>query len=809
VLLNYLKLTFRNIKRYKIYSFINLSGLAVGLATAIVIGIYVFTELSYDKFHKNLHRIYRVGTDFEFGGGGVRLASTNFPLGPVLKTEFPEVENSVRLRRLADKTPVQYLEKHFLEEDVFYSDPSIFKIFSFNVIEGNAESALEVPYSIVLTKTIAEKYFKKEAPIGKLLKVAGDEKLYTVTAVVDDVPKNSHIKFTILVSFESMRQQVGTQMERWMGDFQNYTYIILHKDADYKKLEAKFPELIQKNIGELLAATKGKFELFLQPLNSIYLYSETLNEFPQKGDIRYIYIFSGIALLILIIACINFLNLSTARSAARSKEVGVKKVLGAKRSQILFQFLTESILFTSIALCLAIAVISTLWPLINQYTGLNDSVLWNNKLIFSVALSALILLIGIAAGLYPAFFFSSFKPEFVLKFLKIGRRSSHFRNGLVVVQFIISTVLIVSTLIIMNQLNYIQNKKLGFKKDNIVVVPFDYKASLRSIESLKSDLLANPDILNVTTSSAVPGQFSRQNLFVPEGFTVENAPIINAINADKDYLPSMKLELISGRNFSDEFPGDKKNSIIINESAAKRFGWENPIGKRITELAREHPTKIVIGVVKDFHFLPLYFKIDPLIIENEEAGPDPSIHHYNRPVNYFLVSIAPVNFKKSVDYIKSILENKNSPLPYESFFLDDDFNQIYKSEVQLSQIFSYFTGIAIFLACLGLFGLAAYTSEQRTKEIGIRKVLGATVTSMIFMLTNEFVKWVLLANLAAWPAAYYFMNKWLQDFAYRIEISWWMFALSGGIALVIALATVSFQAIKAATANPVESLKYE
>jgi putative ABC transport system permease protein len=630
-----------------------------------------------------------------------------------------------------------------------------------------------------------------------------------VTAVVDDVPKSSHFKFTILVSFESMRQQVGPQMERWMGDFQNYTYILLYKDADYKRLEAKFPELIQKNIGELLAATKGKFELFLQPLNRIYLYSETLNEFPQKGDIRYIYIFSGIALLILTIACINFLNLSTARSAARSKEVGVKKVLGAKRSQILFQFLTESILFTCIALILAVAVISTLWPLINKYTGLDDSILWNNKLIFSVALSALILLIGTAAGVYPAFFFSSFRPEFVLKYLKIGRQGSHFRNGLVVVQFVISTILIVSTLIIMSQINYIQNKKLGFKKDNIVVVPFDYKASLRSIESLKSDLLVNPDILSVATTSGVPGQFSRQNLFMPEGFTPENAPLIHAINVDKDYLPSMKLELISGRNFSDKFPADKKNSIIINESAAKRFGWENPIGKRITELAREHPTKIVIGVIKDFHFLPLYFKIDPLIIENEETATDPSVHHYNRPINYFLVGIAPVDVKKSVDYIRSILENKNSPLPYESFFLDDDFNQIYKSEVQLSQIFSYFTGIAILLACLGLFGLAAYTAEQRTKEIGIRKVLGATVTSMIFMLTNEFVKWVLLANLIAWPVAYYFMNRWLQDFAYKIEISWWMFALAGGIALVIALATVSIQAIKAATANPVESLRYE
>lgn len=799
---NYFKLTIRNMKKYKTYSFINIAGLAIGLAAAIVIGMYIFTELSYDQYHEKLERIYRIGTFLEFGGNGFTGASSNFTVGPTLKRDYPEVENSVRLRRFADETPVKFKETQYIEKDVFYADPSVFKIFTFKMLQGSPESALEKPYSVVLTKTIAEKYFKNEQPIGKSLKLSNNENLFMVTAVVDDVPNNSHFTFTMLCSFESMREQVGAQMERWTGDFQNYSYILLHEGADYEKLEAKLPALIQKNVGELLTATNGKFELFIQPLDKIYLYSNTLNEIAKSGDIRYIYIFSGIAFLILLIACINFLNLSTARSETRSKEVGVKKVHGAKKSQLIFQFLCESTFFTMIAIIIALILISTLWPIIHQYTGLEGSVFYDNILLFAGGLTVLTILIGIAAGSYPAFYLSAFQPAHNLKYVKIGKRSSHFRSTLVVVQFIISIALIGCTLTILNQLQYIQNKKLGFKKDNIVVVPFDYKASTRSMESLKNDLLARPDILSATTTSNIPGHFARANVFVPEGFTTKDAPLVSAINVDKDYLQTMKLELIAGRNFSDKFPADRKNSILINEAAVKRFGWENPIGKKISELVRDNPTKSVIGIVKDFHYAPLHYKIDPLIIENEEDGE-------NHRINYFLVSIAPTNIKQSVDYIQSILENKNSLMPYEFFFLDDDFNSAYNSEMKLSRIFSYFTTIAIFLACLGLFGLAAYTAEKRTKEIGIRKVLGATVNSIIFMLTKEFVKWVLLATIVAWPIIYYAMNKWLQNFAYQIKVSWWLFALAGVAALAIALLTVSWQAIRAATANPVEALRYE
>ncbi len=800
---NYLKLTIRNIKKYKIYSFINIAGLVIGLTAAIVISIYIFNEISYDKYHENAERIFRIGTFGEFGGSGFTLGSTNFVAGPTLKRDYPEVENSVRLRRFTDETPVTLNGKRYIEKYVIYADPSFFDIFTFNMLEGNPGSALEKPYSVVLTKTVAEKYFNDEQPIGKSLKISDNENLFTVTGVVEDVPKNSHFTFNMLCSFESMREQVGAQMERWMGDFQNYTYILLHKGADYQKLEAKFPALIQENIGELLAATNGKLELFLQPLNRIYLYSNTLNEIDKSGDIRYVYIFSGIAFLILLIACINFLNLSTARAETRSKEVGVKKVHGAKKSQLIFQFLCESFFLTVLAIIITLVLISTLWPIIHQYTGLEGSVFFDNIVLFVGGLIVLILFIGLTAGSYPAFYLSAFQPNYILKYAKIGKQRSHFRNTLVVVQFVISIALIGCTFIILSQLHYIQNKKLGFKKDNIVVVPFDYKASTRSVESLKNDLLVRPDILSVATTSDIPGQFAaRANVFVPEGFTTKDAPLVSAINVDHDYLKTMKLELIAGRNFSDEFPSDQNNSILVNESAVKRFGWENAIGKKITELTANNPTKTVIGVVNDFHYAPLYFEIDPLIIENEEDSED-------HRINYFLVSIAPTDINKSIDYIQSILENENSLIPYEFFFLDDEFNNIYHSEMRLSRIFSYFTTIAILLACLGLFGLAAYTAEQRTREIGIRKVLGATVNSIVFMLTREFIKWVLLANIVAWPIIYYAMNKWLQNFAYHINMSWWIFVLSGMMALVIALLTVSYQAVRVATANPVESLRYE
>jgi putative ABC transport system permease protein len=799
---NNLKIAFRNFIKYKTYSFINVAGLAIGLAAAIVIGVYVFTELSYDKFHEKAERIYRIGTFLEFGGNGGRMASTNFTVGPTLKRDYPEVEQSVRLRRFADVTPINYKEIKYTAKDVFYADPPFFKIFTFKTFSGNPESALEQPYSVVLTKTIADKIFKNEQPIGKTLQLSDNKNLFTVTAIVEDVPQNSHFTFTMLCSFESMREQVGAQMEQWMGDFQNYTYILLNKGVDHEKFEAIFPPLVQNNVGELLTATHGKFEFFLEPLHTIYLYSNTLNIISKSGDIRYIYLFSSIAFLILLIACINFLNLATARSLTRFKEIGVKKVLGTKKSQLIFQFLWESIFFTVFAVIIALILISILWPVIQQFTGLEVSVIYDNAFLFTGGLTFLTIFIGLVAGSYPAFYLSAFNPHHSLKDSKVGRHGSHFRSILVVVQFAISIMLVVGSLIIANQLHYVQNKKMGFKKDNVVVVPFDYKASTRSVESLKSDLLANPDILGVTTSSNSPGHGARGNIFIPEGFTAKDAPMVNAINVDTDFLTTMKLDLIEGRNFSDMFPSDRDNSIIINEALVKRFGWKNPVGKKITEARQNQPAKTVIGIVADYHFVPLQYKINPLVIENERDTED-------HRVNYFLVGIAPNNVKKSVEFIQSVLENKNSLQPYEYIFLDDSFNTMYHSEMFLSRIFSYFTAIAISLACLGLFGLAAYTEEQRTKEIGIRKVLGASVAEVFILLSKEFMKWVLIANVIAWPVAYYFMNKWLQDFAYRIDIDWWIFALSGGIALLIALATVSFQAIKAAMANPVESLRYE
>jgi len=799
---NYLKIAFRNFLKHKSYSFINIAGLAIGMAASIVIGVYIFTEISYDKYHEKSERIYRIETFLEFGGNAVNVASTNFPAGPVLKSDYPEVENLVRLRRFFYDTPVSYDETQYVEKNVFYADPSFFDIFSFNMLMGNPKTALEKPYSIVITKAMAGKYFGDEQPIGKVLTLDKD-KLYTVTGIVDNVPYNSHFTFNMLCSFESVRDIVGSQMERWMGDFQNFTYILLDDNYDYKKLEVKIPALIEKNIGELLAVSDGKVELFLQPLEKIHLYSNTLNEIIGSGDIKYIYIFSAIAFFILLIACINFLNLTTARSAIRYREVGVKKVYGAKRSQLIFQFLSESLLFSVFAAIIALLIIAQIWPLVHEYSGLEISVLFDNLNWFAGGLIALTLLVGIAAGSYPAFYLSSFHPASIVKGIKTDKTRLNYRKVLVILQFVISITLIGSTLIIINQLNYLQNKKLGFKKDNVVAVPFDHRSATRSVESLKNDLFSHPEVISVTTSSTIPGQGgTRQNVFQPEGFVQKDAPLICAINVDKDFLPTMNIELIAGRNFSDKYSTDPAKSIIINETAVKRFGWKNPLGKKVTEWIGSQPTKTVIGVVKDYHFTPLHYKIAPLIIENETNGE-------NHRTNYFLIRIASTNINESINFIQSVLENKNSPLPFKFFFLDENFNDLYNSEMRFSRIFSYFTSIAIFLACLGLLGLAAYTAEQRTKEIGIRKVLGASIGSVTVMLSKEFIKSVVFANLIAWPVTYFAMNRWLQNFAYRINISWWMFASAGAFALGIALLTVSFQAIRAATANPVESLRYE
>jgi putative ABC transport system permease protein len=799
----HLKIALRNIFKHKIYSFINITGLAIGILAAIVIGVYIFTEISYDKFNEKSDRIYRVATYLEFGGNGMNLASNSFVVAPVLKNEFPEVENAARLRRFFyTNTPVKYNEVQFIERNVFYADPSIFNIFSINMLQGNPQTALAQPYSIVITPEMAQKYFGDEPPLGKVLEL-DQKRQYTVTGIIEKLPQNSHFSVNMLCSFESLRDVVGNQMNRWMGDFQNYTYILLKKGASPKTLEAKFPALVKSQIGELLTALNGKLTLFMQPLEKIHLYSNMLNEIDGGGDIRYIYLFSAIAFLILFIACINFINLTTARSATRSREVGVKKVNGAGKLQLIFQFLGEAFLYTFFAVIIALNFLPIIWPIVKEYTGLEISVFSNNLNWFIGGTFALMIVVGLAAGAYPAFYLSTFNPAQVIKGLKKGSNTRFdYRKVLVITQFVVSIALIACTGIILKQLNYMQNKKLGFKKENLVVIPFDYQSATRTIASLKSELLTRPEIINVTTVSNIPGGGSRQNVFGPAGASPKDAPLICAINVDQDFVPTMKLELVAGRNFSNQFATDAMQSIIINEMTAKKFDWDNPIGKQITEWTQGSPTKTVIGVVKDYHFNSLHNKIQPLIIENEPPGE-------NHWINYFMVSIAGTNIHSSLDFIQSVLENKNSPFPYEYFFLEENFNNYYQQERQLSRIFSYFTSIAIFLACLGLLGLATYTAEQRTKEIGVRKVLGATIRSIIFLLSKEFMKWVLIANLIATPIAWYATSKWLQNFAYRIDLTIWPFLLAGLLAFSSAFLTVTWQAIRAATANPVEALRYE
>jgi len=559
--------------------------------------------------------------------------------------------------------------------------------------------------------------------------------------------------------------------------------------------------MIEKNAGTILNAVKGDLKLSLQPLTSIHLHSRLEQEIAATSDIAYVYIFSAIALFILFIACMNFMNLATARSAKRAQEVGMRKVLGAYRGKIVRQFLSESTI-TSIFACIgALAIVEIALPLFRSISGIDLTIDYLKTPWLIPGIIGLTLCVGLVAGSYPAFFLSSFQPIRVLKgSLRTGTASARFRGILVIVQFTISIVLIIGTFVIFNQLMYMKNTVLGFEKEQILIIPISDDSTVESLAPLKTELKNHPGVIDVAASSHVPGQTTYYNPFLPEGFTRDQMPWMGQLNVDSDYIPTMGIELLAGRNFSPDLKTDQTRSAIINETAARRFGWDDPVGKKIGELSNSGGIlkRPVIGVVKDFHIDSLHREIGPLIITNNTEW-----------LNTLSVRLSPHNIPDTLSYLSEKWRRHNPLRPFQYTFLDDSFDAQYKADERLSKIFSYFSILAIFIACLGLFGLASYTAEQRTKEIGIRKVLGATISGILKLLTKEFSKWVFFANLIAWPIAYFAMNKWLQGFAYRASIEVTFFVLSAVIALAIALLTVSYQALRAAKADPVKSLRYE
>ena len=800
---NYVKTALRNIKKYKGYSIINIAGLALGMASCILIFSYVLYELSFDRYHENADRIYRLGLRGRMGEKEVSIAMSNAPTAPTLIEEYPEVENAVRFYTVP-KTLVEYGDKHFYDEGILYADETVFDVFSWPMLKGNPNTALTTAYSVVITAEIAEKYFGDEDPMNKTIRF-NDQEDYTVRGVIDNIPLNSHFRFNMLCSFETMYAQNKEHMEGWVP-FNYTTYILLREGQDYKALEDKFPVFIEKHMMSVQQALGGALEYLLQPMTQIHLHSILEYDFSDHSDITYIYIFIAIAVFILLIACINFMNLATARSSKRAQEIGLRKTFGSSRGKLLVQFLSETMLYSLFAFLLAMTIACFILPIFSSISGRSLSLHYSEFPWFLPGLILLTVFVGLAAGSYPALMLSSFQPARIFKGrVKTGGSGLRFRNGLVVFQFAISIFLIIGTGTIVDQLYYMKNKRLGFDKEHVVVLRIRRSRIQQSVRSFKTTLERFHGIASVAVTNHVPVELTSTDACVPDGYPEgQSSILIRSMAADEDLIPTLKLELAAGRNFSKEIATDEGEAVIINETAVERFGWDDPVGEsihfRTGSGLDERDPKTVIGVVKDFHIQSLHRPIEPLYISNNV--------HQMAP-NYLLVRIRAGSIPSTLAFLKKTWQRTDPDRPFDYSFLDDRLDSLYRAEVKLRTIFSYFTGFAIFIACLGLFGLASFTAEQRTKEIGVRKVLGSSIAGVTLLLVKDFTKWVVLANIVAWPIAYYVLQKWLQNFAYRIDLHLWTFFISGILALLIALFTVSFQAIRAARANPVEALRYE
>jgi putative ABC transport system permease protein len=794
---NYGKVTHRNFRRQKVYSIINITGLAVGMACCILILSYVHRELSYDKYHANSERIFRLVVNGSVSGREFNIASTNNPPGPVFTQEYPEVENAVRFRRRY-RTPVKYENRTYFEEGVFWADASVFDVFSFPLVIGNPKTALENPFTAVITESTALRYFGTDDPVGKVLRF-DDQADYTITGVMRDVPKNSHFTFDMLLSFATRYATNKEQVEKWMGDFDNHTYLLLREDADYRKLENKFPVLVEKHMGETLKIVGWKMYYSLQSLASIHLHSDLQGEIAGTGDIAYVYIFSAAALFILFLACINFMNLATARSANRSKEVGVRKVHGAGKGKLIKQFLGESSIYSLISLIIAVGIVELTLPLFRTLSGSDVSMGYLRVPWLIPGLIGLALLVGIAAGSYPAFYLSRFQPSKVLKSgLSKGLAKSRFRNFLVVFQFSVSLILIIFTSVIFNQLQFMRTKKLGFDSKQVVTVQVTNDRLQDSMDYIKQEFLKLPGVQSIALTSHIPGWGARHNVCLPEGFELSDSQAMGIIHIDQDFLSTLGIELAAGRNFSKNFPSDQAQSVIINETAARTFGWDNPIGKKIRELDGRKISKTVIGVVKDYHIVSVHQAIEPLLISNSSEG-----------YEALVIKIASRDVAETLKALDNKWKEVAPGSPFEFHFLGDGVISQYDSEEHLGRIFSYFSLLAIFIACLGLFGMVIYSAEQRTKEIGIRKVVGASHSSLLLLLIKDFARLFVIATLVAWPLAYLFAKRWLQEFAYRTSISILIFIGAAFLVFLVGFLTTSYQLVKAAWTNPVKSLRYE
>jgi putative ABC transport system permease protein len=794
---NYVLIAWKNFRKHKLYSLINILGLTVGITCCLLIFLFILHEFSYDKFHKNGKDIYRVMRVGMINGTKTDIGWVSPLYSKALMNDYPEmVQQTVRVQ--PDNDLITYKNISFNEKKIYLTDRNFFEFFSFRLVRGNPAEVLKDPLSIVMTESAAKKYFGSEDPIGKVVGMNKDLK-FKVTGIAADVPSNSHLDFDMVVP------NAHWENDPWYNQWPNnglFVYLQLKPGIKPDQLERQFPAFMDKYLGKFYRENGFKMDLVMHPLQGIYFEGESAFDPVKHGSRKMVYIFMSIAVLILMIACINFMNLSTARANDRSREVGLRKVLGAVRRQLAWQFVFESLLFATLAAVLAVILLQLLMPAYSSFLGYHLPSFWSDPRVYGFVL-AIILVVGLLAGSYPALLLSSFSPIESLKGkLKQGRAGAHFRKALVVFQFGISVLLIISVTIVMSQMHYVRNADLGFNKEQCMIVRLDNGAIWEHKLAFKHELESDPSVASVSLMSGEPGGFHDGNTFEVQSKPGEKL-LLNTEFADFEYAKTLGLKIIAGRDLSPQFPTDSLEAVLINRSAATKFGYtpEEAIGKWVrsgSSVSGDSVRRTIVGVVEDYHFASLKMTIDGLVISPKRDD--------RRLV---LIKLNTTAMQAAIERIRKMY-NQNAPnYPFEYDFLDESFGKLYKSEEDQESLLGVFSGIAICVACLGLFGLASYTALKRTKEIGVRKVLGSSVRNIVLLLSRDLLKPVLLGTVLALPAGYYIMQKWLEGFAYRVNITWWMFLLAGLAAVLIALFTVSMQAVKAAMANPVRSLRTE
>lgn len=808
---NYFTVALRHLNRQKGYSFINVMSLALGIACCLLIVLYVRDELSYDRYHDKAERIYRVVTDERQGDQVSRAADVLIPTVTFMRNEFPEVEESVRFVPPGNAWMVRYGDKGFYERSFYLADSTVFDVFSVPLVTGNPRTALSENNRVVLSESIARKYFGDENPMGKILIAEGTFHL-EVTGIMRDLPSNTHLGFDILASFRIQEAYSDRTVDEW-GWRRAHSYILLMEGADPAGLEAKLPAFVQKHLGNRYDNDEASLTLRLQPVSIIRLHSHLENELTPNSDISYVYLFIAVAAFIILIACINYMNLATARSAGRTREIGLRKVFGAARGQVVRQFLIESLTMTGLAVCLALIIAAFGLPWFNVLTGkaigFDAGATW-----FAVGAAVLIgLLIGCVSGSYPAFYLSGFAPIDTLKGpLSTGAGNARLRRLLVVGQFVISIALIICTGIVYSQLEYIRAKNMGLKTDQVIAVPQTFEPVVNNTRTFKQRVQTSPHVVSVSATYTLPGHKYPVIPLTVRKSGEDEADKIELYQAwtDADFAEVLGIELVAGRYFDGSFTSDwiASSSTVLNEAAVKRLGYDSPeaaVGLTFERLMEERQgweeegrtQHTIVGVVRDYHYASLHEPIGALaLFPNHEGG-------------HVLIKVDAGNLEEGLAVVQEVWREVNPDFAFEYAFVDQTFARLYESEQRFGRVFVTFAALAVSIACLGLFGLASFTAERRTKEIGVRKVLGATVPNLFRLLSNEFFWLVVVANVIAWPIAYVAMTRWLTGFSYRVDPSWTTFILAGALAMAIAQLTVSYQAVKAATANPIDSLRTE